>query len=180
MVLLTTMLRLTSMVLTAVLSTMLSTVLSRVAAIARCLGRGWHLVDISTLQVYKDPTLVLLGAILQSQLATHLFDPGFDFLDMVPAVVAFTHNDMQMALSSLSRNPDSLFQDIFGLFYEQAVEVNGIARDTTLGVVFPEDVVARLIVVLVHFRCVGFAFFRELVGARSIAGFVCLMCAVEA
>ena len=87
---------------------------------------------------------------------------------------------MQMALSPLSRNPDSLFQDIFSLFYEQAVEINGIARDTALGVVFPEDVVARLVVVLVHLRCVGFAFFRELVGARSIAGFVGLVGFVEA
>jgi hypothetical protein len=174
--LLTTMLRLTSMVLTAVLSTMLSWV----AAIARCLRRRWHFVDISTLQVHEDPTLVLLSAVLQSQLAAHLFDSGFDLLDMVSAVVALAHNDMQMALSSLSRDPDPLFQDIFGLFYEQAMEINGITRDTALGVVFSEDVVARLIVVLVHFRCMSFALFGELVGARTIAGFVCLMRAVEA
>lgn len=85
-----------------------------------------------------------------------------------------------MAFTSLSRNPNPLFQNILGLFYEQAVEVNGVARDSALGVVFPEDVVARLTVVLVHLRGVGFAFFGKLVGARSIAGFVRLVGFVEA
>lgn len=173
--LLTTMLRLTSMVLTA----MLTTVLPWVTTIARCLGRRWHLVDISTLEVYEDPTLVLLGAVLQSQFTAHLFNSRLDLLDMVPAMVAFAHNDMQMAFSPLPGNPDPLFQNILGLFYEQAVEVNGIASHAALGVVFPEDVVARLVVVLVHFRCMGFALFGELVSTRSIAGFVCLMRAVE-
>jgi len=136
-------------------------------------------VDISTLEVYEDPTLVLLGAVLQSQFTAHLFNSWLDLLDMVPAMVAFAHNDMQMAFSPLPGNPDPLFQNILGLFYEQAVEVNGIASHAALGVVFPEDVVARLVVVLVHFRCMGFALFRELVSTRSIAGFVCLMRAVE-
>lgn len=161
------------------LTAMLTTVLPWVTTIARCLGRRWHLVDISTLEVYEDPTLVLLGAVLQSQFTAHLFNSWLDLLDMVPAMVAFAHNDMQMAFSPLPGNPDPLFQNILGLFYEQAVEVNGIASHAALGVVFPEDVVARLVVVLVHFRCMGFALFRELVSTRSIAGFVCLMRAVE-
>jgi hypothetical protein len=84
-----------------------------------------------------------------------------------------------MAFSSLSRNPDSLFQNILGLFYEQAVEINGIACNTSFRIIFPEDVVARLTIVLVHLGCVGFAFFRKLVSSPSIAGFVGLMRAVE-
>ena len=84
-----------------------------------------------------------------------------------------------MAFSPLSRDPNPLFQHIFGLFYEQAVEVNGITRDSALSVVFPEDVVARLTVVLVHLRGVGFAFFGQLVGSRSIAGLVGLVGFVE-
>jgi len=85
-----------------------------------------------------------------------------------------------MAFTSLSRNPNPLFQHILGLFYEQAVEIDGVARDCALGVVFPENVVARLTVVLVHLCGVGFAFFGKLVGARSIAGFVGLVGFVEA
>ena len=136
-------------------------------------------MNITTLQVHKDSALVLLRAVLQSQFAAHLLDSRLDLLDVIPAVVAFAHNDVQMAFSSLSRNPDPLFQNILGFFYEQAVEVNGVARDSALGVVFPEDVVARLTVVLVHLRGVGFAFFGQLVGSRSITGLVGLVGFVE-
>ena len=97
-VLLPTMLLVTSMLLaamlTTVLSTMLSAMLSRVPPIARSLRRRRHLMHITTLQIHKDPTLVLLGAILQSQFAAHLLDSRLDLLDMVPAVIALAHNNV--------------------------------------------------------------------------------------
>ena len=96
--LLTTMLLVTSMLLAAMLTTvltpMLSTMLSRVPSIARSLRRRRHLMHIPTLQVHKDPTLVLLSAVLQSQFAAHLLDSRLDLLDMVPAVVALAYNNV--------------------------------------------------------------------------------------
>jgi len=96
--LLTAMLLVTSMLLAAMLSAMLtamlSTMLSRVTSIARGLRRRRHLMHITTLQIHKDPTLVLLSAILQSQFAAHLLDSRLDLLDMIPAMVSLAHNDM--------------------------------------------------------------------------------------
>ena len=96
--LLTTMLLVTSMLLAAMLTTvltpMLTPMLSRIPSIARCLRRRRHLMHITTLQIHKDSTLVLLSAILQSQFAAHLLDPRLDLLDMIPAVVSLAHNNV--------------------------------------------------------------------------------------
>ena len=85
---------LSAMLLSAMLTTVLSTMLSRVPSIARSLRRRRHLMHITTLQIHKDPTLVLLSAILQSQFAAHLLNSRLDLLDVIPAVVALAHNDV--------------------------------------------------------------------------------------
>lgn len=46
-----------------------------------------HLVDLSALKVDVHATLVVLGVVLESQLATNLFDTGLDLLHMIGAVV---------------------------------------------------------------------------------------------
>ena len=157
-----------------------SAMLTRVSAITRSLWRRRHLMHISTLQIHKDPTFILLGPVLQPQLATHLLNTRFDLLHMVLAMIALAHNDVEMVFAPLASHSDPLFQHILCFFDEEAVQVNRIASDATLGVVFAEYVVARLAIVLVHFGRVSFSFFRELVGARAIAGFVGLVRAVEA
>jgi hypothetical protein len=88
-----------------------------------------------------------------------LFHPRFNLLDMVPAVVSLAYNDVEVALSLLSRNPNPLFQHILCLLHEQAVQIDGVAGYAALCVVLAENVVARLVIVLVHFRGVLFTFF---------------------
>jgi hypothetical protein len=78
------------------------------------------------------------------------------------------------------RGLDALFEDVFGFFDEEAVQVDGVAVDAAVGVVGAENVVARLAVVLFHLRGVLFAFLRELVRPRAIAGLVGLVRFVEA
>lgn len=60
------------------------------------------------------------------------------------------------------------------------MQVDGVARDAARRIVFAENVVARLAVVLFHFGGMLFAFFAEIMGAATVAGFVGLVRAVEA
>jgi hypothetical protein len=61
-----------------------------------------------------------------------------------------------MRLSLLLRSPDPRFEDLFCFFYELAMQVYSIARDAIDRIVFAEDVVGGLFVVLVYFGSVLF------------------------
>lgn len=145
----------------------------------RDMGRRRHLVDATALQVDKDSTLVLLGTVLQAQLATHLLDARLDFLNVVAAVVALAYNDVQMGLALLASDLDALLEHVFGFFDKQAVQVDCVAVDAPFGIVGAEDKVAGLPVVLLHLLRVLLSFLRELVGGGAIAGLVGLVRAVK-
>jgi hypothetical protein len=174
---------------TMLLSTMLSTMLLPMptamlpgisSSILRRIRRRRHMLDTAALQIHKHPTLVLLGAILQSQLPAHLLHPRFNLLHMVATMVPLPYNNMQMRFSALPRHANALLQHVLGLLDEQAMQVDGVAGDALPRVVGPENEVARLVVVLRHLGGVLLAFFREVVGARAVARLVGLVRAVEA
>jgi hypothetical protein len=95
-------------------------------------------------------------------------------------MIALAHNHMQMRLALPLRLADPLFQHVLRFLDEQPVQIDSVAGDPVHAIVFAEYEVARLAVVLVHFRGVSFAFFGELVGGAAVAFFVGLVCAVEA
>lgn len=95
-------------------------------------------------------------------------------------MVSLAHNDMQMCLPILLRIADALLEDLFCLFDELAVEIDGVVCDAAGGVVFSEDVVGGLLVIGVHLRGVFLAFFAQLVRGGAVAAFVCCVRLVEA
>ena len=139
-----------------------------------------HMVDTAALQVHEHPALILLCAILQSQLPTHLLHPGLDLLHVIAAMIALADDDMQMRFAALPGHANTLLQHVLGLLDEQAVQVDGVAGDALARVVGPEYEVTRLVIVLRHLGGVLLAFFRQVVGARAVARLVGLVCAVEA
>lgn len=138
------------------------------------------MIHAPTLQIHKHAPLVLLRAILQPQLPTHLLHPRLDLLHMVATMIPLADNNMQVGLSLLPRGFNPLFEHVFRLLDEQAVQVDGVASHAAGGIVLAENVVARLVVVLRHLGGVLLAFFAELVGAAAVARFVGLVRAVEA
>lgn len=58
---------------------------------------------------------------------------------MPGAMVAPAHDDMQVRLAPSLSIADTRLKDVFGLFNELAVEINGVASDTPFGVVLAED-----------------------------------------
>lgn len=85
---------------------------------------------------------------------------------------------MRLAAALCSAN--ALLEHVLCFLDEQAVKIHCVGRDAALGIVGAEDVVARLLVVLVHFGGVLLAFVGELLCARAIARFVGGVRAVEA
>ena len=79
---------------------------------------------------------------------------------------------MQMRLACGLSVFDPLFQDVFCLFNELSVQVNGVAVDSADGIVLAEDEVGGLLVVLIHHGAVSFAFFGELVRGTAVSAFV--------
>lgn len=70
---------------------------------------------------------------------------------MLGTMISLPHNHMEMALSLLLGCSDPGFEDMFCFFYELAVEIYCVAGDTVGGVVFAEDVVRGLFIVLIYF-----------------------------
>jgi hypothetical protein len=97
-------------------------------------------------QIDVDPALVLLGIVLQSQLATNLLDLGLDLLHVPDTVVPLAHNDVQMPLARLLRVSDALLQNLLGFLDELAVQVDGVRVYAAHGVVFAENVLGGLFV----------------------------------
>lgn len=150
------------------------------AAVARChMGRRRHFIDATALEINKDSTFVLLGAVLQTQLAAYLLDARLDLLHVVSAVVALADNDVQMALVLLAGDFDALLKYVLCFFDEETVQVDCVAGDASFGIVLPEDKVAGLPVVLLHLLRVLFSFLRQLVGGGAVAGLVGLVRAVK-
>lgn len=132
------------------------------------------------LQIDIHPPLIRLRLVLQSQLSAHLLDPRFDLLHMPRRMVPLPNNDVQMRLALLARGPDALLEHILCFLDVQPVQVNCVRRDPALRVVGPENIIARLVVVLVHCSGMPFALLAQLVGARAIARGVRLVRPVEA
>lgn len=70
---------------------------------------------------------------------------------------------------------DALLQNLLGLLDELPVQIDGVGRDASVGIVLAEDKLRRLSVVFLHFAAVGFALLGELFGARAIAARVCFL-----
>ena len=86
------------------------------------------------------------------------------------------HNShMQMILPRTLRVADPLLEDPLRLLDELPVQINRVPVHPAHGVVLPEDVVRRLLVVLVRQRAVSLALFRELVRGAAVAASVGLV-----
>jgi hypothetical protein len=68
---------------------------------------------------------------------------------MIRAVIAFAYNDVEVGLAGALCVANSLLQNLFCLFDELPMQVNGIACDFSDGIVLAEDVLRGLFVVLV-------------------------------
>ena len=91
-------------------------------------------------------------------------------------MVPLSNDDVQVVLAGLLCIADSLFQDLLRLFYVLAVEVDGVACYFSLSVVFAEDELGGLLVVVVCFGCMLFGLLAEVVSSTAVTAFVCLAC----
>ena len=82
---------------------------------------------------------------------------------------------MQMGLSPPSSGRDPLLEDPLSFLDKLPVEIDCVLGDAPRGVVFTEDVVGGLVVVLVHQGGVTMAFFGERFGGCAIAAGVGLV-----
>lgn len=137
-------------------------------------GQGW-VVRAAALEVDVDPAGVLLGRVLQAELAAHLLDAGLDLLDVVDRVVPLAHDDMQVRLAVLLGVADALLEHVLGLLDELPVEVDRVVGHAARRVVLPEDVVRGLLVVLVHLGRVPLALVAQLLGLGAVAALVGLV-----
>lgn len=64
---------------------------------------------------------------------------------------------------------NALFQDLFRLLDELAVQIDRVGRYTAIGVVLAENILGGLLIVLLHLPAVGLALLRKLFGAGAIA-----------
>ena len=77
-----------------------------------------------------------------------------------------------MRLAALLRIFDSLLQDILRFLNELPVQIDGIVRYSSRGIVLSEDVIRRLFVVLLHLDPMLLSFLREVVRCCTITTFV--------
>lgn len=72
---------------------------------------------------------------------------------------------MSMGLGILN----ALLQDLLRLFDELAMQIDRVRRYAAIGVVLTENVLGRLLVVLLHLAAVGLSLLRKLFGAGAIS-----------
>lgn len=167
----------------------------------------WRVVKITTLgrhmsrttcEVHVDTAGIFLGGVLETLLATDLFDSGFEFLDVICRVDSLSDNPgqdktsksvppspskttkpgnrrnihMQMPLPMTPGIPNPLLKNILRLLNELTVEIDRIRRNPALGVILAKDKLGGLLVVFFHFATVRFALFGELLGGGAVAIFV--------
>ena len=82
---------------------------------------------------------------------------------------------MQMVLASTLCVLDSLFQNFFGLFNKLTVEIDGIAVNSSYGIVLAKDVLRCLSVVVVCLLSMLLSLLRQVVSSTSISTRVCLL-----
>ena len=82
---------------------------------------------------------------------------------------------MQMVLTGALCVLDSLFQNLFGLFDKLTVKVNGIAVNSSYGIVLAEDELGGLSVVVVCLLSMALSFLRKVMGSTSVSTRVCLL-----
>jgi hypothetical protein len=126
----------------------------------------------SGLQFDVHATFVVLGVVLQSKFAADLLDARLDLLHMVDGVVSLADDHVEMRLSVLLGVADALLEDLLGLLDKLAVQIDGVARDFSYSVVFAEDELGGLLVVLVGFGCVRLALLRQLFRLVAVAALV--------
>jgi hypothetical protein len=127
------------------------------------------------LQLDVHATLVVLSVVLQAEFAANLLDARLDLLHVVHGVVSLADDHVQVRLAVLLGVANALLEDLLGLFDELAVKINGVAVDFADGVVFAEDELGGLLVVLVGFGGVRLALLRQLFRASAIAALVGLL-----
>ena len=145
----------------------------------RLLRQRGRRVDLATLEVDVDAALVLLGRVLQPQVAAHLLDARLDLLDVADAVVPPAHDDVEVGLAAGLGVLDARLEDILGLLDELPVQVDGVFSHTPRRVVLAKDVLAGLPVVALHVRPVFLSLFGERLGLGAVAARVRLARAVE-
>lgn len=113
----------------------LATAVVRLTTVAASAVLRWRRMCGAPLKVDIHPSGVLLGTIVQTEFLAYLFDPGFDFLDMIDRMDPFSDNPrhpmsemcirrsipqtaqgnlhMQMRLALRLRIPDTLLYDVF-------------------------------------------------------------------
>lgn len=94
---------------------------------------------------------------------------------MVPTVVAFAHNHVQVGLASALRVANSLLENLFGFLDILAVEIDSIASNFSYRIVLPENVLRSLLVVLIGLRGVLLALFAQLMRLPPVTAFVCIL-----
>ena len=94
----------------------------------------------TALEIHVDPAFVIMGVVLQALLPTDLLHLWLDLLDVIWAVVAFTHDHVKMSLACRLRVLDPLFDNLLGLFYKLAVKINRVACDFADCIILTEDV----------------------------------------
>lgn len=82
---------------------------------------------------------------------------------------------MQMVLAGALCILDSLFENLFSLFHKLTMKVNGIAVNSSDGIVFAEDELRCLSVVVVCLLSMALSFLRQVVGSTSISTRVCFL-----
>jgi len=131
--------------------------------------------------------------VLEALLLADLLDTRLDLLDMVDRVIALADNatsdirdvhiaanskdysHMQMVLAGTLCVLDSLFEDLFGLFHKLTVKVNGITVDPSYSIVFTEDVLGCLSVIVVCLLSMVLCLLRQIMSSTSISTCVCLL-----
>jgi hypothetical protein len=147
----------------------------------------------STCEVDVHSTFVVLGMVLEALLLADLLNTRLDLLNVIDRVVALADNaastireiqttanfrgysHMQMVLAGTLRVLDSLFQNLFGLFNELTMKVNGITIDSAYGIVLAEDKLGGLSVVVVCLLSMVLGLLREIVSSTSISTRVCFL-----
>lgn len=117
--------------------------------------------DLGSRQIDVYAAFVVLGGIVQAELAAEFFDAWFDLLDAAGAVISLADDDVEMALPASLGVTDPGLQDPFSLLDKLPVQVYCIIRDPLRGIILAENIVGSLPVVFFHCGPVLFALVRQ-------------------
>lgn len=129
----------------------------------------------SASQVDVDAALVLLGGVVEAELAAEALDAGLELLHAAGRVVALADDDVQMGLACGLGVADARLEDLPGLVDVLAVQVDGVVGDAARRVVLAEDELGRPPVVLGLPPLVPLALLRERLGLGAVAAFIRLV-----